>query len=79
MERDRKEARYRGLEDRMDQKKPADRLHDGDKRQGDLQDGDSGRELPEGLERERKGPLNPGSGRKPPAKQQRPSACAQIE
>jgi hypothetical protein len=68
MERDKKETRYRGLEERMDQKKPADGLRDEDKRQDDLQDSDSGRELPEGLERERKGPLNPSSGRKPPEK-----------
>jgi hypothetical protein len=65
MEQDTKETRYRGLEERMDRKKPADGLRDNDKRQGDLQDSNSGRELPEGLERERKGPLNPSSGRKP--------------
>jgi hypothetical protein len=52
----------------MDEQKPADGLRDQDKRQGDLRDGDSGRELPEGMERERKGPLNPSSGRKPPEK-----------
>lgn len=52
----------------MGQKKTRGGLRDEDKQQGDLQDSDGGRELPEGLERERKGPLNPGSGRKPPAK-----------
>ena len=66
MEQDNKETRYRGLGERMDQNKPADGLRDQDKRQGDLQDSDSGRELPEGVNRERKGPLNPSSGRKPP-------------
>ena len=68
MEQDKKGTRYRGLEERMVEKKPADGLCDEDKRQGDLQDSDRGRELPEGLERERKGPLNPSSGRKPPEK-----------
>jgi hypothetical protein len=68
MEQDKRNSVYRGLEERMDQKKTADGLRDEDKRQGDLQDSDSGRELPEGLERERKGPLNPSSGRKPPEK-----------
>ena len=68
MEQDKRNSVYRGLEERMDQKRTADGLRDEDKRQGDLQDSDSGRELPEGLERERKGPLNPSSGRKPPEK-----------
>ncbi len=68
MEQDKNETRYRGLEERMDQKKTGGGLTDEDKQQGDLRDGDSGRELPEGLERERKGPLNPSSGRKPPEK-----------
>lgn len=43
-------------------------LHGQDRQQGALQDGDDGRELPEGLKTERKGPLNPSSGRAPPKK-----------
>src|ERR1044072_757920 len=43
-------------------------LHGEDRRQGALQDGDDGRELPEGLKTGRKGPLNPSSGRAPPKK-----------
>jgi hypothetical protein len=40
-------------------------LHGQDRQQGALQDGDDGRELPEGLKTERKGPLNRRSGRAP--------------
>jgi hypothetical protein len=47
-----------------DDKTKPDGLKDQDKQQGDLQDGDSGRELPEGLARERKGPLNKSTGRR---------------
>jgi len=57
MEQDKKETRYRGLEERLEQKKPAAGSREEYKQQGNLQDRDSGRELPEGVERERKGPL----------------------
>ena len=41
-------------------------LHDRDKSQGDLRDAPSaGRDLPEGLKRERKGPLDKDVGREP--------------
>jgi hypothetical protein len=43
--------------------KGGDGLRGPDQQQDDLQDSDSGRELPEGLKRERKGPLNPTTGR----------------
>ena len=40
-------------------------LHDRDKTQGDLRNAkEANRELPEGLERERKGPLGPSQGRR---------------
>jgi len=68
MEQDKKETRYRGLEERLEQKKPVAGSREEDKQKGNLQDRDSGRELPEGVERERKRPLNPSSGRKPPEK-----------
>lgn len=51
----------------MDKDKPADGLRGQDKRQGDLRDPQTP-ELPEGLRSERKGPLNPSSGRNPPKK-----------
>jgi hypothetical protein len=54
-----------------DKQKPDDGLQDQNKQQGDLQDGDSGRELPEGLERERKGPLNKSIGRRTEPRQVR--------
>ena len=47
-----------------DDKKKPDGLTGDDKQQGDLQDGDSGRELPEGLNRGRKGPLNKSTARR---------------
>jgi hypothetical protein len=53
-----------------DTKKPG-RLRDQDKQQGDLQDGDSSRELPEGLKRERKGPLGKDTGRRTEPRQVR--------
>ena len=61
---------YRGLQERQMSEKPneGDGLRGVDQRQDRLQDGDSGRELPEGLQRERKGPLNPSSGRRTPEK-----------
>ena len=64
---------YRSLEERLmnDDKKKQDGLQDQDKQQGDLQDGESGRELPEGLERERKGPLNKSTGRRTEPRQVR--------
>ena len=47
-----------------EKKEGGDGLRGQDQQQGDLQDGDSGRELPEGLKRERKGPLGPTTGRR---------------
>ena len=49
----------------MEKDEPAGGLHGEDKRQGDLRDPHT-RELPEGLRRDRKGPLNPSSGRHDP-------------
>ena len=46
-----------------EEKKGGDGLRGRDQQQDDLQDSDSGRELPEGLKRARKGPLNPKTGR----------------
>lgn len=54
-----------------DDKKTRDGPQDQDKQEGDLQDGDSGRELPEGLKRERKGPLNKSTGRRTEPRQAR--------
>jgi hypothetical protein len=46
-------------------KKTSDGLRGENQQQGDLQDAEeSGRELPEGLKRERKGPLGPKGGRR---------------
>ena len=49
-----------------DPKQGGDGLHDRDKSQGDLQNAPNAeRELPDGLKRERKGPIDKQSGRKP--------------
>lgn len=49
-----------------DSKRGGDGLHDRDKQQGDLRnDPVADRELPEGLKREHKGPLDKDTGRKP--------------
>jgi len=46
-------------------KRDDDGLHDGDKQQGDLRNAPhADRELPEGLKRERKGPVDKDTGRK---------------
>ena len=55
----------------MNDDKKKDGLQDQDKQHGDLQDGDSGRESPDGLERERKGPLSKSTGRRTEPRQVR--------
>jgi hypothetical protein len=52
----------------MNENKPGkgDGLRGRDRQQGGLQDSDEGLELPEGLKRDRKGPLNKTTGRAPP-------------
>lgn len=54
----------------MDKNKMEDGLRGQDKQQADLRDPYT-RELPEGLRRERKGPLSPSTGRRPPAAKDR--------
>jgi hypothetical protein len=49
-------------------------LRGGDKRQGDLQDAPDGQELPEGLKRERKGPVDKNVGRAAEPKTDAPSS-----